>query len=68
MTTRQKAIADYIDLFWQSHWTSPSVGQIADYLGIKSKATVHYHLLNMVRDGILERRSVGRRVVYRVIR
>lgn len=69
MTTRQKQIADFIDLYWQTHWTSPNVRQIGEHVGLSSSSTVHQHLTNMVRAGILERHRTDRfRVLYRVIR
>lgn len=69
MTNRQQQIADYIDICWQIHWTSPNVQQITDHLGLRSKSTAHAHLMRMVRDGIIERRQADRfRVLYRVLR
>ena len=67
MTSRQQEICHFIETFWEAHWTSPTVGQIADALGLKSKASVHRHLMKMVEEGILERRVTGGRVIYRVV-
>jgi SOS-response transcriptional repressor LexA len=69
VTDRQKQIADYIDLFWTVHWTSPTVRQIGDAVGIHSPSAVLYQLREMVAAGILERHMSSRhRVIYRVAR
>lgn len=45
-----KAIISYI----QEHGYSPSVKEIGDMVGLKSKASVHAHLTRMFADGMLE--------------
>jgi repressor LexA len=66
MTQRQREIADFIERFWTENWTSPNVRQIASALGISSTATVHHHLVQMTRMGILERKEVSdMRILYR---
>ena len=61
-------IARFIDSFWSDHWTSPTVREIAQEVGLSSPATVHVYLKQMVQAGILEEHKIGRRVLYRVSR
>lgn len=67
MTSRQQEIVHFIESFWDEHWTSPTVAQIAEAIGVKSKDTIHHHLMKMVDEGILERRKIGARVIYRIV-
>lgn len=65
MTNRQNEIAYFIDRFWEENWTSPTVREICRETGLSSPSTVYVHLKTMVERGILERKQVGSRVLYR---
>jgi SOS-response transcriptional repressor LexA len=67
MTERQQRIASFIDRYWEEHWTSPSVREVAREAKLRSSSSAHLLLTQMVRAGILECKRVGRtRVLYRV--
>ena len=67
MTARHQQIVRFIESYWHENWMSPTVREIAEACGMSSSSSAHYRLEQMTRLGILERRRVGARVVYRVI-
>ncbi len=55
ITKRQRQVYDYIASFVQSHGYSPSFEEIGDGLGLSSLATVHKHVSNLEKKGLLKR-------------
>jgi repressor LexA len=55
VTRRQKDVVDFITRFVQENGYSPSYDEIARGLSLKSLATVHKHITNLQRKGLLER-------------
>lgn len=67
MTERQRAIADFITWYWSVNWTSPTVREIAEGVGLSSSASVHKQLERMTLAGDLECKQLSSlRVLYRV--
>ncbi len=55
ITRRQKEVLDFISNFVQSKGYSPSFDEIAHGLTLKSLATVHKHITNLQKKGMLQR-------------
>lgn len=55
LTRRQKQILDFIQEFVERNGYSPSLEEIGQYFGLSSVATVHKHVTNLVRKGLLRR-------------
>ncbi len=55
LTRRQKQIFDYINEFIAANGYSPSLEEIGRHFGLSSVATVHKHVTNLVRKGLLRR-------------
>jgi repressor LexA len=55
LTRRQKQIFDYIHEFIVQRGYSPSLEEIGRNFGLSSVATVHKHVTNLVRKGLLRR-------------
>jgi len=55
ITKRQRQVYDFISSFVQSHGYSPSFEEIGEGLGLSSLATVHKHLCNLEKKGLLKR-------------
>jgi repressor LexA len=55
LTRRQKQILDFIQEFITTNGYSPSLEEIGRHLGLSSVATVHKHVTNLVRKGLLRR-------------
>jgi len=55
LTKRQKQIYDYIADFVQRNGYSPSFEEIGDGMGLSSLATVHKHISNLEKKGLLKR-------------
>lgn len=68
MTTRQRDIAIFISEYWEENWTSPTCQEIAEAVGLASKASAWAQLQRMVGSGYLERKALrnGTRVLYRL--
>ncbi len=54
MTSRQREILDFIDGYWCLHRRPPTVREIGAAIGLKSPASVHYHLEALARNGLVE--------------
>lgn len=54
MTSKQKQILDFIISYIQQHGYSPTVQEIGNAVGYKSKNTTWHHIQNMLREGIIE--------------
>lgn len=55
LTKRQREIYDFISHFVAKNGYSPSFEEIGDGMGLSSLATVHKHLTNLERKGMLKR-------------
>ena len=55
ITKRQRQVYDYISNFVQSHGFSPSLEEIGQGMGLSSLATVHKHISNLEKKGLLRR-------------
>ena len=55
LTKRQRQVYDYIAEFVQKHGYSPSFEEIGSGLGLSSLATVHKHITNLEKKGLLRR-------------
>ena len=55
ITRRQRQVYDFISNFVQSHGYSPSFEEIGGGLGLSSLATVHKHISNLEKKGLLKR-------------
>lgn len=59
LTRRQKELLDYLDDHIREHGFAPTLEETGRYFGLSSLATVHKHLTNLERKGLI-RRSSGR--------
>ncbi len=55
ITKRQRQVYDFIAEFVQKNQYSPSFEEIGDGLGLSSLATVHKHISNLEKKGLLSR-------------
>src|SRR5690242_10684853 len=55
LTRRQRQVYDFIASFVQSHGYSPSFEEIGNGMGLSSLATVHKHITNLEKKGLLKR-------------
>ncbi|HZU41346.1 MAG TPA: transcriptional repressor LexA [Terriglobales bacterium] len=55
ITKRQRQVYDFISSFVQSNGYSPSFEEIGEGLGLSSLATVHKHISNLEKKGLLKR-------------
>ena len=55
ITKRQKQVYDFIHSFVQKNGYSPSFEEIGSGLGLNSLATVHKHITNLEKKGMLRR-------------
>jgi repressor LexA len=55
VTRRQKEILDFLESFVVRNGYSPSFEEIARGMGLKSLATVHKHITNLEKKGLLDR-------------
>lgn len=55
LTRRQREVYDFIAHFVHEHEYSPSFEEIGDGLGLSSLATVHKHISNLEKKGLLKR-------------
>lgn len=52
---RQKQILDFIKQYIEKYSYSPTLGEIAESIGVSSLATVHEHLQALVQKGVIKR-------------
>jgi repressor LexA len=55
VTERQRAILDYLRVFIEEHGYPPTVREIGEAVGLRSPSTVHAHLAQLERAGLLRR-------------
>jgi len=55
VTRRQKEVIDFLEAFVSRNGYSPSFEEIARGMELKSLATVHKHITNLEKKGMLDR-------------
>jgi repressor LexA len=55
MTRRQKEILDYLDRHIARKGYAPTIEETAEHFGLRSLATVHKHLSNLQKKGLVRR-------------
>jgi repressor LexA len=55
ITRRQKQVYDYVEDFVHRNGYSPSFEEIGDGMGLSSLATVHKHITNLEKKGLVRR-------------
>jgi repressor LexA len=55
VTERQRAILDYLHEYVEQHGYPPTVREIGQAVGLRSPSTVHAHLAQLERAGLLRR-------------
>src|SRR6516225_10104436 len=55
ITRRQREVYDFLERFINEHGYSPSFEEIGEGLGLSSLATVHKHLTNLEKKGLVKR-------------
>jgi repressor LexA len=55
LTKRQQEIFDFIRRYWAKYGYPPTVREIGKAVGLASSSTVHAHLANLERSGLLKR-------------
>jgi repressor LexA len=55
VTERQRAILEYLRAFVDQHGYPPTVREIGEAVGLRSPSTVHTHLAQLERAGLLRR-------------
>jgi repressor LexA len=55
VTERQRAILEYLRVFVDEHGYPPTVREIGEAVGLRSPSTVHAHLAQLERAGLLRR-------------
>lgn len=55
LTRRQRQLYDFIGSFVERHGYSPSFEEIREGMGLNSLATVHKHVTNLEKKGLLKR-------------
>jgi repressor LexA len=55
LTERQRQILDFLSTYIDAHGYPPTVREIGEAVGLASPSTVHAHLANLERAGLLKR-------------
>jgi repressor LexA len=58
---RERDLLQFISQFMQKHGFAPTLAEICDGLGLRSPATVHEHIQNLIDKGILKKVEGARR-------
>ena len=56
LTRRQREIWEYLDSYANMHGYAPTLEEIGTHFGLSSLATVHKHLSNLERKGVIARK------------
>ena len=57
LTKRQKELLDFLDAYIQDHGFAPTLDETGRHFGLTSLATVHKHLTNLERKGLIRRHA-----------
>jgi repressor LexA len=57
LTRRQKELIDFLDRFIGKKGYAPTIEEMAEHFGLRSLATVHKHLTNLQKKGLVKRDS-----------
>jgi repressor LexA len=63
LTDRQREIYDYLTSYVDNHGYPPTVREIGEAVGLASPSTVHAHLANLERAGLIKRDPTKPRAV-----
>lgn len=63
LTNRQKDVLDYVKSYIVSHGYPPTVREIGKALNISSPATIHAHLKNLEKKGIIRKDNSKNRAI-----
>ena len=55
VTRRQKEMMDFLDDYIDRNGYAPTIEETADHFGLRSLATVHKHLTNLQKKGLIKR-------------
>ncbi len=55
LTRRQKEMMDFLDDYIEKNGYAPTIEETADHFGLRSLATVHKHLTNLQKKGLIKR-------------
>jgi repressor LexA len=55
VTRRQKEMMDFLDDYIERNGYAPTIEETADHFGLRSLATVHKHLTNLQKKGLIKR-------------
>lgn len=58
---RQRDLLEFISQFMQKNGYAPTLAEICDGLGLRSPATVHEHIQNLIDKGLLKKTEGARR-------
>jgi repressor LexA len=56
LTKRQKQLVDFLDASIRKNGYAPTLGEIGEHFGLTSLATIHKHLTNLERKGLIRRK------------
>lgn len=54
---RQRDLLEFISQFMQKNGYAPTLAEICDGLGLRSPATVHEHIQNLIDKGLLKKQK-----------
>ncbi|MBM4265226.1 MAG: transcriptional repressor LexA [Deltaproteobacteria bacterium] len=57
LTKRQKELLDFLEGYIREHGFAPTLDETGKHFGLTSLATVHKHLTNLERKGLIRRRT-----------
>src|SRR5438874_13506508 len=63
LTRRQKEICDYLEDYIAAHGYAPTLEEIGAHFALSSLATVHKHLTNLERTGVISRKRNPSRAI-----
>ena len=58
---RQRDLLEFVSQYMQKHGYAPTLAEICDGLGLRSPATVHEHIQNLIEKGVLKKTNGTRR-------
>ena len=58
---RQRDLLEFVSQYMQKHGYAPTLSEICDGLVLRSPATVHDHIQNLIEKGVLKKTDGTRR-------